>query len=213
MKTLFTLAVLALSPLCIAQKTVDLKDFKNVAAGSDTHVTLIKSNENKVVFIGDEEEMEVSNEGGNLTLGGEGTYTVYYKGTLEAIAAGSDSKVMSNDEIKGKDFSLAAGSDSEVELKINVTTLHTAASSDAQVTLTGKAKKHEAAISSDAKLDAEGLDTEDTDITVASDAEAVITAKGTVNAVANSDGELKIYGKPKKVNETKSGDGEITVVN
>jgi len=215
MKTLFTLAVLALSPLCIAQKTIELKEFKNLAVGTDTEVTLIKSNENKLVIQGntEDEEVQVQNEGGDLALQGEGTLTLYFKGKLEGIAAGSDSKVWCKDEIKADNFNLAAGSDAQVELNLNVTTLVTAAASDAQVTLTGKAKNHNAAIASDAKLEAKDLDTTDTTITASSDAEAEVSAKGTVNATVNSDANVKIYGKPKKVNENKSGDGEITVVN
>lgn len=214
MKTIVTMALLALSPLCMAQKTIELNDFKSLAVGSDTHVTLVKSNQNKLVIEGndEDEEVQVQNEGGYLALQGEGTLTLYFKGKLEGIAAGSDSKVWCKDEIKADNFNLAAGSDAEVELKLNVTTLVTAAASDAQVTLTGKAKNHNAAIASDAKLQAEDLDTTDTTITASSDGEAHISAKGTVNATVNSDAEITIHGKPKKVNENASGDGKITVV-
>jgi len=90
--------------------------------------------------------------------------------------------------------------------------LLTSAASDANVTLTGKAVEHDAAIASDAELKAEHLITENTNIVVSSDGAATITANGIVNATVSSDGSLKIYGKPKKVNEVKSADAEITVM-
>jgi hypothetical protein len=214
MKAFYVMAALAAFNLAAAQKTIQLKEFKGLAVGADTKVTLVKSTENKLVVNGgDDEELGVENEGGFLTLNGaDFDITLYYKNSLESISAASDAQVYSKEEINIKDFSITAASDAKVELTLNVKKLHTTAASDAQVILTGKATDHDATLSSDADLKAEDLLTENANIVLSSDASAVITAKGIVNATVGSDGSLKIYGKPKKVNEVKGSDAQIVVV-
>lgn len=214
MKALVALAVLAVFNMASAQKTIELKDFKSVSVGADTKVTLIKSSQNKLVAKGYEDtDLDIQNEGGTLSINGEGMdLTLYYKNDLESIAAASDAIVYGNDEINSKELSIAAASDSKIELSVNVKKLHTAAASDAQVTLTGKATDHDATISSDADLKGQNLLTENTNIVLSSDGSAVITVKGTVNATVSSDGSLKVYGNPKKVNEVTAADGEISII-
>jgi len=212
MKTLLTLALLALSPLCMAQKTIELEGFKNIVVGTDTKLTLVKSNQNKIVIEGNEEELRVKNEGGSLTIDGDGAATLYYNGKLDGIIAGTDCKVIGQDEISAGNFNLVAGSDTEIVLNITADVVTTAAGSDANVTLKGKVKKHHATVGSDATLNAKGLDTQDTDINVGSDGQASVTVKDNVNAVAGSDADIKIYGAPKNVKKTPSGDATITIV-
>ena len=215
MKTLLAITALVSFQFAVGQKTIELKDFKGLSVGADTKVTLVKSSQNKLVVSGKEEDnLEVQNDGGSLALnnGEDLEITLYYKGVLTSISAASDAQVYGKDEMKTSTFSLAAASDAKVELKLNVEKLNTDAASDARVTLTGKATDHNATMASDADLDGQNLLTENTNIVLSSDAKATITAKGTVNATVSSDGSLTIYGKPKKVNEVKSGDGKIAVM-
>jgi len=216
MKTILTIAAIAAFQMASAQKTVELKDLKNISVGADTKVTLIKSSQNKLVIKGgdDDNDLDIQTHNGNLSLnGGEDLdITLYFKDGLESISAASDAQIVGTDEINAKELSINASSDSKIELKLNVNRLRTDASSDASVTLTGKAMQHDITLSSDAEFKGEQLLTENTNINVSSDAAAVITAKGIVNADVSSDGSLKIYGKPKKVNETKDEDAEITVM-
>lgn len=214
MKALIALAALAVFNIASAQKTIELKDFKSVSVGADTKVTLVKSTQNKLVVKGDEyTDLDIENEGGTLSINGEGLdLTLYYKNDLESIAAASDAQVFGKDEINSKELSLAAASDAKIELRVNVKKLHTAAASDAKVTLTGKATDHDATISSDADLKGQDLLTENTSIVLSSDGSASITVKGTVNATVSSDGSLKVYGNPKKVNEVTAADGEISII-
>lgn len=213
MKALLALTALAAFNIAAAQKTIELKDFKSVTVGADTKVTLVKSSQNKLIVKGNDEELDIKNEGNTLIINGEELdITVYYKNNLESVLAASDASVYGKDEINAKEFSITAASDAKVELKLNVKKLNTAAASDAKVILTGKAQEHDAAIASDADLQAKDLTTENTNIVLSSDGSAVITAKGIVNATVSSDGSVKIYGGPKKVNEVKGEDGEIVVI-
>jgi Putative auto-transporter adhesin, head GIN domain len=214
MKTLLAIATMAAFNLAGAQNTTALKDFKTLTVGADLNITLVRANENKLVVSGNEEnELQVSNEGGNLVLGGNsGAVTLYYKGVIENIVAGSDAVITATDEMTGTTLTVTAGSDAKVDLKVNVQSLNTAAGSDAHVTLNGKAGKHTAAYASDAQLNAKELATDNTDIVMSSDASGYITAKNNVNATVSSDASLTIYGNPKNVKEVKGSDAEIVVV-
>lgn len=212
MKTLFTIAAIAAFNLVAAQKTVQLKEFKTVSVSGDVQLALIKSSENKAVIESGDEEIQIKDGGNSLAINGEGKLVVYYSGALESISAGSDTAVSCNDEIKGKDFNLAAAADSKVKLNVNVKSLNVAAGADSQVKIDGKSETMVAAIASDGQFSVKDMDLVNVQIVLASDAQAVITAKGTVDATVASDGELVIYGNPKKVNEVKSGDAVITVM-
>lgn len=210
MKTVFTLAAIAVFGLASAQKTQNLNDFYSLTVGSDISITLIKSNENKLVANG--EGLEVDNSGGVLALKGEGqNVTVYYKTTLQNIAAASDAKIYGKDEISGAGMNISAASDAKIELNISVRKLNTAANSDAVITLTGKADKHNVTLASDAKFNGKALVTRDTAIVMSSDASAEIYATGDVAATVSSDGSLKIFGKPKKIDKVTGSDASIVM--
>lgn len=212
MKTLFTLAVLAAAQFASAQKTVELKEFKTLSVSGDVTLTLVKSSENKAVIHSGEDELQVQDGGNSLAINGDGTLTVYYTAAIESISAGADTNVSGKDEIKGKDFNLAAAADSRVTLNLNVKNLNVAAGADSQVHINGNAQVLIAAVASDGKFDVKDLAAEDVRIALASDAQATITAKGIVDATVASDGQLTIYGNPKKLNKVEANDAKITVV-
>ncbi|TRW22170.1 DUF2807 domain-containing protein [Flavobacterium zepuense] len=214
MKALYVTAALAVFSLASAQKTTDLKPFKSLTIGPDVKVKLVQSKENKLVIeSGEEEELQINNAGGTLSLNGPDLrLTLYYKDVLENISLQADAEIEGGDEIKSNNLNIKANADAKVNLKINVKKLNTEADSDAQITLTGKAKDHAVTLSSDAQLHAKSLVTENTNVELSSDATADITVKDTVNATASSDASLKIYGNPKKVNEVKGDDAKIELV-
>lgn len=213
MKKIFTLAAIAAFNLMAGQKNTDLKDFKSISIGQDMKVKLIQSSENKLtVSDGEEDELEISNDGGHLTLDGDAIIVIYYKDDLESITVGSDSEILGADEIKSQELRLTVGTDAVVKLKINVQKLYTYADADSKIKLTGKAIQHSATLSSDVQMSANDLLTDISNITLSSDAQASINTKGIVNATVSSDASLKIYGNPKKVNKVTGEDSEIVVV-
>ena len=212
MKAVYLAAALVAFQFASAQKTQELKDFINVAIKGDIQMKLVKSNTNKAVYEAGDDELTIEQDGNSVVFDGDGMVTLYYKGELEGIAAGADTQVAGSDEIKGKSFNLAAAADSQVSLKLNVQSLMLAAGSDAQVSIKGKTKEMTVTIGSDAELDAKDFVAEDAMVTIGSDGHAEIQVKGAVTATVGSDGQLTIYGNPKKVNETKGSDAEITLV-
>jgi|GEM_PF-3766031 len=213
MKALYVCAALIAIQFAGAQTTTQLKDFKTVAINGDLDITLVKGKENKLVILDQEDDVITGRvENGTLKIDGEGSATLFYKGSLEGLSAGADCQVTGSETIKGKVFQLAAGADSEVILNLDVQSLEVAAGADSEVTLVGKAKTISAAIAADSEFNAASLIAEDVTISVAADGEASIKAKGVVNANVSSDAQLTIHGGPKKVNQVKAEDAEITVV-
>ncbi len=211
MKVLLAFTALAAFNIAAAQKTIELKDFKSITVGSDIKLDIVKGTKNKIV-ISDDEDFEVENNNGNLSLKGDGNATLYYNNELESMTIGSDTEVNGSDEIKGKAFHLTAGSDSEIALNLNVQELQVTAGSDSEVSLTGKTKIMRATIGSDSRFSAQDLTAGNASINLGSDAEGSVNAKDTVEATVASDSSLKIYGNPKKVNEVKASDAQIVVV-
>lgn len=213
MKALYICLSLMAFQWASAQKTTELKDFKNITIKGDLEIQLVHGKENKLISSGNEDEgIEVSYENGGLSLDGQGKAVLYYKNDLESILAGSDIHLAGGDAIKGKSFMLTAGSNSQIALTFNVASLQVTAGSDTEIALKGSAKEMRVTAGSDSQLHTRELSADNVTITLGSDADAMITAKGVVTATVGSDGSLKIYGSPKKVNETKSDDAEITVM-
>ncbi|KOS07066.1 hypothetical protein AM493_14255 [Flavobacterium akiainvivens] len=208
MKTIYTLAALALFGIASAQTTTSVSNFKNLAVNGDVHVTLIKSSENKLVITADDDEVQVDQENDMLSISGDGHVTLYYK-NIETLAASEDCVVTGKDVITGKLFTLVASSDARVTLEMKTDKLNTVATEDAVVTLTGSVKEHTVAIQSDAVLKASGLETDVTSVTASSDAHAAVKAKKVINALADSDAVIEIHGNPEKINNTTDSDGVI----
>lgn len=212
MKIIYLCAALAAFQFGAAQTETKLKPFTSVTTTGDVSLTLVKGNEYMITG-DDDDDLNITNENGHLKIEGDGSLVVYFKDGLEAITAGADTEVRCADEIKGKKFTLGAAADSEVSLKFDVKELHVGAAIDSEVVITGKAKNLNATIAPDAEFSAGDLIVDgDVTINLGSDGEAAIHAKGTVTAVVSADSELTIYGNPKKVNENRAGDAEITVV-
>ena len=212
MKTLYVCAALALFQLASAQQEQEFKQINRITVNGDIQITLVKDSKNKLVFSDGSEPGEIEYSNGTLQLEGEGRATLYYKDELESLTVGTDVKLAANDEIKTKSFTLTTGSDSQVAANINAAELRVTAGSDAQIALRGTSANVRLTLGSDVQLDAQDLNSQDLAITMASDAQATVSAKGEVSAVVGSDGQLTIYGNPKNVRETKGSDAKIRLV-
>lgn len=209
MKTFLAIAGLVAFQVVSAQ-TVKLQDFNIITVGSEIRLDMVKGTENKLVYNGDE-TFEINYSNGGVAFDGEGSATLFYKSDIEALTVGSDAEVKA-DDLKSRALQLTVGSDSKVSINLNVQDLQVTAGSDSHVSLTGKANSMRATIGSDGKFSAEGLKAADVSINLGSDADGTMNATGIVNATVGSDASLKVYGKPKKVNEVKGSDSTIKVM-
>lgn len=217
MKTLLALAVLASFQFAAAQKTTEIKSFNSLAVSGNLELTLIKSNENKIVVeSGDSDMLKIGTDEGSLALsndsGDDIVATVYFNSPIDNIAAAAGVQVNVKGEIKAKHMTINIAGGSEVTIEVDTERLNVAIASGAEMKITGKAKEFEVAVASGAELHADSLKTEECTVVVASGGEAGVNVNKKANATVASGGELKIHGNPKKVNKTEAEGAEITMV-
>lgn len=217
MKTLLVIAALAATQLASAQKTIDIKNFSDLAVSGGVDLTLKKSKENKLVIeSGDPDKIKIGTDEGALAISTEGDgnfkVTVYFNGPIEEIALSGGAELHAEGKMKATSMEINIAGGSEVHMAIDTESLSTAIASGAEMHLEGTAKHLEVAVASGAEFNAGSLKTENSDAVVASGAEATIYASDEVNATVASGGELTIHGKPKKVNEIKADGAEIKLI-
>lgn len=217
MKAFIIIAALAGFQLGMAQKTMEIKGFSELAVSGGVDIKLVASGENKLVIEqGDPDKLQVASDEGVLAISNNSNedfeITIYFNGQISEIAASGGVEIHSKGKIKAKNLTVNIAGGSEIHLDVEAETVTTAAAGGAEIHFSGTAAKFEAAVASGAELGANGLKTENNSTVVASGGEAVIYATGIVNATVASGGELTIHGNPKKVNQVKADGGEIKIV-
>jgi hypothetical protein len=203
----------------IAQTKKQLGDFSKVTAFDKIDVTLIASSENKIVLIGENsQEVEVVNKKGELKIrmpftkifnGDAVSATVYYK-KIDAVEANEGSRVASKDEISAINFDIICKEGSEIKLlNLKVDRLQVRVSQGSIVTTKGTVKNQDIVSNSGGKYDGQDCVTQQTVVTVNAGGMAHVYATDLVAAKTRAGGEIKIYGKPKQINEKKIAGGTI----
>jgi hypothetical protein len=219
MKKIMILAFIAMSQLLSAQEvTKNLGDFTELKVFDQIDVTLVKSNENKIVVkgsrAGDVEivtknnELKVRMKLTKLLQGEEVSATIYYK-TINSIEASEGSYVGSSDTFKGGNFELNAKEGANIKVNLDVKTATTKAHSGGIVELTGSANNHDIIITSGGIVKARNFETSTTNVTVNAGGEAEVRATQLVDAKTRAGGNINIYGKPKQINEKTAIGGSI----
>ena len=193
-----------------AQVEKEVGDFNKVTSFDKIDVTLIASNENKVVLSGsDSDKVEVVNKNGELKIrmplnrlldGDNISATVYYK-NINAIQANEGSRISSNEVFKTASFDIIAKEGAEVRINLNVTSLTIKSSSGAIVTLIGEATTQAAISNTGGILNASKLKTTITNVTVNAGGNAEVNASDVVDAKVRAGGKILIFGKPKQINQ------------
>ena len=222
--TFTTLIVALISCSAFAQRenTKELEKFTQVKAYDRIIVTLVKSNENKIVIIGDDQDdISISNKNGLLKIrmefenfldGDEARATLYYTETLELIDANENAKIKSNETIKGDRVEIKAQEGGRIDLDINIADLYTKSISGAEVTLTGNADLQEVMVNTGGKIYNRKLNTTKTTVVVNAGGRAEVKASKKVKAKVRAGGSIYIYGNPQDIERDKVFGGKIKVM-
>jgi hypothetical protein len=203
----------------IAQTEKKVGDFNKVTAFDKIDVNLVASTENKVVLTGaNSQEVELVNKNGELkirmpfskTMQGDAvSATVYYK-KLDAVEANEGSRIASTDEISVINFDIICKEGSEIKLtNLQADRLQVRVSQGSIVTIIGTVKNQDILSNSGGKYDGQDCKTAQTVVTVNAGGIAHVYATDLVDAKTRAGGEIKIYGKPKQINEKKIAGGTI----
>lgn len=220
--TFLTFIACSIFSFGVAQTEKNVGDFTKVSSFDKIDVQLIASNENKVVLHGKEaNQVELVNKNGELKIrmpltkmlsGDNISATVYYK-KLDAVEANEGSRIASKDEITAINFDIICKEGSEVKLiNLQVDRLQVRVSQGSVVTILGTSKNQDILSNSGGKYDGQDCITEQTVVTVNAGGIAHVYATEFVDAKTRAGGEIRIYGKPKQINEKKIAGGTIEQV-
>ena len=215
-------SLLLISSITFAQTEKKVGDFTKVSSFDKIDVQLIPSNENKVILQGkDADQVELVNKNGELKIrmpfgkllkGDDISVTVYYK-KLDAVEANEGSRIASKEEIKAINFDIICKEGSEIKLlNLQASRLQIRTSAGSIVTIKGSVKSQDILSNSGGKYDGQDCITEQTVVTVNAGGIAHVYATDLVDAKTRAGGEIRIYGKPKQINEKKIAGGTIEQV-
>jgi Putative auto-transporter adhesin, head GIN domain len=218
MKKIILIAFVMISQFNFSQTTLNLSDFDEVKVFDQLNVTLVQSNENKVVVSGkNESSFETINKNGVLKLrmkltkmlsGEDIKVTLYFK-NIKSIDANEGSIVSSKHIFKqtAMDLSSQEGAMIEVDLEVDNTTVKL--NSGGIINVSGRAVTQRATITSGGIFNAKNLETSQTTVSVAAGGSADVNAKTLVDAKIKAGGTIAIYGKPKEIKQETFAGGTI----
>ncbi len=225
MKNLLAIIVIALvtfTSTAQRKNTKDLNKFTELKVYDRIIVTLIKSNENKIVITGDDkDEVNISNKDGLLKIrmefdnfldGNEARATLYYTESLSLIDANENAKIISDETFKGNYTQIKAQEGGKITLKVNLESVYVKSISGSEITLTGSSSKQEVTVNTGGKAFNKNLSTKDTNVIVMAGGRADIKASNNVEAKVKAGGYIYIYGNPKTIDKDKLFGGKIKIM-
>jgi hypothetical protein len=221
MKKVILVALVFISHFGFSQKTVtkSVGDFNKVTSFDQIDVTLISSNENKVILNGEgANDVELVNKNGELKirmpltkiLKGDAVSAIVYYKKIDAVEANEGSRIASETTFEALNFDIIAKEGSEIKLKLNVDRVSVKSSSGSKIYLEGKAKNQDVIVNSGSILEAKKLITSQTVVTANAGGEADVFATDFVDAKVRAGGDITILGKPKQINKKVIAGGTIT---
>jgi hypothetical protein len=217
--TFLTLVTCSIFSFGIAQTEKNVGDFTKVTAFDKIDVNLVASTENKVILTGaNSQDVELINKKGELKIrmpfsktmqGDDVSVIVYYK-NLEAVEANEGSRISSQDKISVINFDIICKEGSEIKLTdLQADRLQVRVTQGSKVTINGTVKNQDILSNSGGEYEGNKCITEQTVVTVNAGGKAEVYATDLVEAKTRAGGEIKIYGKPKQINEKKIAGGTI----
>jgi hypothetical protein len=220
MKRIILVVFVLLTQFNYGQTTINLGDFDEIKVFDQLNVTLVPSNENKLVITGTNEgNIETVNRNGLLKIRISLTKifennldlkaTLYFK-KLESIDTNEGSIVYCDAVFDQISMDLSAQEGARIEVELDVEKASIEAFSGGIINVTGKAVNQKVSISTGGVLKAKDLVTSQTSISISAGGNAEIFATTFVDAKVNAGGNISIYGKPKQIKQQELAGGKIT---
>jgi Putative auto-transporter adhesin, head GIN domain len=219
MKKIIFIAFVMLSQLNYGQTTIKLENFDEVKVFDQLNVTLVQSDENKVVVTGKNETyFEAVNKNGVLKLrlsvlkilsGADTKVTLYFK-NIKSIDANEGCIVSSKHIFKQTTMDLSCQEGAKIDLELDVDNVNSKLYSGGILHLSGQAVTQKASINSGGIFYAKDLLSSQTTVSVAAGGSADVNASTLVDAKVKAGGTIAIYGKPKEIKQETFAGGIIT---
>lgn len=219
MKKIILIAFVMISQLNFGQTTIKLENFDELKVFDQLNVTLVPSNENKVVVSGkNESSFETVNKNGVLKirmtltkmLSGEDTKVTLYFKSLKSIDANEGSIVSSKHIFKQTTMDLSSQEGAKIDVELNVENTTIKIYSGGIISVSGNAVTQKTTINSGGIYYGKDLVTSQTTVSLSAGGSADVNATTLVNAKVKAGGSITIYGKPKEIKQETFAGGTIT---
>ena len=219
MKKIILIAFVLTTQLNFGQTTSKLENFDELKVFDQLNVTLVQSDENKVVVSGkNESSFETVNKNGVLKLrmrltkmlSGEDTKVTLYFKSIKSIDANEGSIVSSKHIFKQTTMDLSSQEGAKIDVELYVENTSIKIYSGGIISLWGKAFTQKTVITSGGIFYGKDLVTSQTSVSVSAGGSADVNATTLVNAKVNAGGSISIYGKPKEIKQETFAGGIIT---
>ena len=219
MKKVILVLFVMISQINFGQTTIKLDSFDELKVFDQLNVTLVPSDENKVVVAGkNESDFEVVNKNGVLKIrmrltkilsGADTKVTLYFK-KIQSIDANEGSIVSCKTIFKQTIMDLSSQEGAMIDVDLDVENTTVKLNSGGIINVSGNAITQKASITSGGILNAKNLETSQTTVSISAGGSADVNASTLVDAKVNAGGTVTIYGKPKQVKQQTFAGGTIT---
>jgi len=202
-------------------REISVSDFTTVKVFDLIHVSLVKSEENKVIVSGqDADDVEIISKKGTLkvrmklerTFDGAKTFVAVHYKKLDVIDGNEGAKIFGNELITQNKIELRAQEGAILKIGLDIKRLMVRAVSGGIIETKGKAKSQQITINTGGIYEGREFITDHTKVKISAGGEAEINAKNTVDARTNAGGNIFIYGNPKNVKQKQVFGGRIKTI-
>ena len=203
-------------------KEMTVQDFTTVKVYDLIHISLVKSDQNKVVISGqDADDVEIISKNNILkvrmkferTFDGTKTFVAVHYTTLEVIDGNEGAKIVGNELIEQDKIELRAQEGAILKIGLDVKNLEVRAVSGGIIETKGKSKSQDVTINTGGIYQGKELISKDTKVKIRAAGEADINASESVDARITAGGDIYIYGNPKNVKKKQTFGGRIEIKN
>lgn len=224
MKNLVKLVVILITNFAIAQNTIQktIGEFSSLKAYDLITITMIQSDENKVVISGkNADAVSVVNKNGKLKIkmnleeifDGDDTEVILHYTKVDLIDVNEGAKVFIKEPIKQFEIDFKAQEGGRITATIETTYLNIRAVTGSVIKVNGSSKHQDISLYTGGVYKGEDCKTEDTKVAIRAAGEAYVNASGKVEVKIRAGGDVYIYGKPRLVDESRVFGGRIKLMN
>ncbi len=222
MKNLLLAVFFLSTTFLVAQNPINknVGDFNEVKVFDLIKVSLVKSDENKVMITGenaDDVEIIIKN---NLlkvrmkldrSFDGTKTFVAVHYSDIKLIDANEGAKVVGNELITQDSIELRAQEGASIIVGLDVDRVTVRAVSGGIIETRGKANTQDITLNTGGIYEGRDFETKNTTVKVRAAGEAEVKASNSVDARITAGGTIDIYGNPKNVTKKQTFGGKIRV--
>jgi len=224
MKNLLVTVLFFATTLVFAQnpKNKNVGDFNEVKVFDLIKVSLVKSDENKVMITGEDvDDVEIIIKNNTLkvrmkfdrSFDGTKTFVAVHYTDLKVIDANEGAIVVGNELITQDIIELRAQEGASIIVGLDVDTVNVRAVSGGIIETRGKANTQDITLNTGGIYEGRDFETKNTTVKVRAAGEAEVKASNSVDARITAGGNIDIYGDPQIVTKKQTFGGSIKVKN